>query len=158
MTGQHHTQIVSVTLALSGEQTGKINVQNAGTIDARLVLVWGSLMLSLTSPAQAAHVLDVWQRAADQARATMPLLANPRPAPWLEGDINTPGVVSTLQGLPSWNIETMTDSLDHGRLVSRHVAVRIGAITWNVHDQTAALSVCGLFTRANTIAPGAFTF
>lgn len=155
MAGLHSTQIVSVSLALAGEQRGRIDAHHAGTPEARLTLLWGSLMLTLTSPNQTAHVLDVWQRAALLARA-LPLLTNPRPAPGLDHRINAPGVISTLHGLPRWDLQIIGDHIDGGHRTPRHVAVRIGGITWQAHDQTAASSTCGLFARANALAPAVF--
>jgi len=54
MTGPSSTQIVSVSLALAGEQTGRIDTNHAGTPQARLHILWGALMLTLTSPTQTA--------------------------------------------------------------------------------------------------------
>ena len=64
MTGPSSTQIVSVSLALAGEQTARIDTNHAGTPQARLHILWGALMLTLTSPTQTGYLLDVWQRAA----------------------------------------------------------------------------------------------
>ncbi len=41
MTGPSSTQIVSVSLALAGEQTARIDTNHAGTPQARLHILWG---------------------------------------------------------------------------------------------------------------------
>jgi len=79
MTGPSSTQIVSVSLALAGEQTGRIDTNHAGTPQARLHILWGALMLTLTSPAQTGYILDVWQRAALAARALPMTLRDLKP-------------------------------------------------------------------------------
>jgi len=56
MTGPSSTQIVSVSLALAGEQTGRIDTNHAGTPQARLHILWGALMLTLTSPTQTGYM------------------------------------------------------------------------------------------------------
>ncbi len=91
MTGPSSTQIVSVSLALAGEQTGRIDTNHAGTPQARLHILWGALMLTLTSPTQTGYLLDVWQRAALAARALPMTLRDLRPLSGMDPRLNTPG-------------------------------------------------------------------
>lgn len=152
MAGLHATQIINVTLTLAGEQGGRIDAHHAGTSEARLTVLWGSLMLTLTNPAQATHLHDVWQRAALLARA-LPQWATPQPDTGLDARITTAGVVSTLWGLPRWDVRFVGDATTGGHRTPRHVAVRVGGITWHAHDRVSAASTAGLFVRAQALAP-----
>jgi len=107
MTGPSSTQIVSVSLALAGGQTGRIDTNHAGTPQARLHILWGALMLTLTSPTQTGYSLDVWQRAALAARALPMTLRDLRPLSGMDPRLNTPGVVTTMYGLPVWTVDTV---------------------------------------------------
>jgi len=62
------TQIVSVSRGTAGEQRARLNAVNVDTREAELHLLWGSLMLTLTSGVQAEHLRNVWLRAGVNAR------------------------------------------------------------------------------------------
>jgi len=157
MTGPSSTQIVSVSLALAGEQTARIDTNHAGTPQARLHLLWGALMLTLTSPAQTGYSLDVWQRAARAATALPMTLRDRRPLSGMDPRLNTPGVVTTMYGLPVWTVDAVAARITPNRHhVPQHVTVRIGGLTWQCFDQTATRSACGIFARAHRIAPALF--
>jgi len=86
MTEAPTTQLVSVSLGLAGQQYARITVTHAGPRQAEMSLLWGSLLLTLTTEAQVENLKLAWFSAVPLVRALPAnlgsLAATPRGAAW----------------------------------------------------------------------------
>ncbi len=152
------TQIVSVSLAIAGEQRARLSAVNVGTREAELHLLWGSLMLTLTSAVQAEHLRSVWLHAGVNARRLPMALGGLRTLSGIDPRLEHPGVVLRLWATPEWNVGYVEGSHPRGRAASpAHVSIRIGGLTWNAYDQTAYRSSVGILAQAARVSETTFT-
>lgn len=155
MSGLPSTQIISTSLALAGEQRARLDAHAAGTPEATLTVLWGSLMLTITALHQAEHLRNAWAQAAQQA-ARLPLGATPAHR-YIDHRLTGTSTVVRLWGTPAVQITHQPSRLTTGRrVVTEHVAISIGSLTFQVHDQTAYRSTLGIFTRTTTLAAAVF--
>jgi len=131
---------------------------NVGTREAELHLLWGSLMLTLTSGVQAEHLRSVWLHAGVNARRLPMALGGLRTLSGIDPRLEHPGVVLRLWATPEWNVGYVEGSHPRGRAASpAHVSIRIGGLTWNAYDQTAYRSAVGILTQAARVSETTFT-
>jgi len=151
-------QIVSVSLGIAGEQRGRLSAVNVGTREAELHLLWGSLMLTLTSGVQSEHLRSVWLHAGVNARRLPMARGGLRALSGIDPRLEHPGVVLRLWANPEWNVGYVGGSHPRGRAASpAHVSIRIGGLTWNAYDQTAYRSAVGILTQAARVSETTFT-
>jgi len=121
-------------------------------------LLWGALMLTLTSAGQAAHLHQVWAAAGVHARR-LPM-SLPGEVPSLSGidpRLERPGVIMRLWGRPDYTLGyTGAYQQRDGRTVAAHATITLGGITWNVYDQIAHRSTLGILANAAKVSPAMF--
>ena len=155
MSGQPCTQIISTSLALTGEQRARLDAHAAGTDEATLTVLWGSLMLTVSALHQAVHIAQAWTQGGVQA-ARLPLGAVPAHA-HLDHRLTGTSTVVRLWGTPAVGITHHRHRITPGRrVITEHVAISIGTLTFQVHDQTAYRSALGILTRTATLAHAVF--
>jgi len=98
------TQIVSLSLGIAGEQRARLSAVNVGTREAELHLLWGSLMLTLTSGVHAEHLRNVWLHAGVNARRLPMTVGGLRTLSGIDPRLEHPGVVLRLWATPEWNV------------------------------------------------------
>lgn len=134
MAGLPSTQIISTSLALAGEQRARLDAHAAGTPEATLTVLWGSLMLTISALHQAEHLRNAWAQAAQQA-ARLPLGATPAHR-HIDHRLTGTSTVVRLWGTPAVQITHQPPRLTTGRrVVTEHVAISIGSLTFQVHDR-----------------------
>ena len=155
MSGWPCTQIISTSLALTGEQRARLDAHAAGTTEATVVVLWGSLMLTISALHQAVHLAGAWAQGAHQA-ARLPVGAVPAHA-HIDHRLTGTSTVIRLWGTPAVGITHHPHRVTPGRrVVTEHVAISIGSVTFQVHDQTAYRSSLGILTRTATLAGAVF--
>ncbi len=155
MTGLPTTQIISTSLVLAGEQRARLDAHAANTPEATLTVLWGSLMLTVSARHQAEHLRTAWAQARHQA-ARLPLGAVPGNQ-HIDHRLTGTSTVVRLWGTPTVGIAHHPTRIAPGRrVVSEHVAISIGSITFQVLDQTAYRSTLGILTRTLTLAEVVF--
>jgi hypothetical protein len=155
VSGQPSTQIISTSLALTGEQRARLDAHAAGTCEATLTVLWGSLMLTVSDLHQAVHVAKAWAQAAQQA-ARLPLGAVPAHL-HIDHRLTGTSTVVRLWGTPAVGITHQPHRVTPGRrVITEHVGISIGTVTFQVHDQTAYRSALGILTRTAILAEAVF--
>ncbi len=121
-------------------------------------LLWGSLMLTLTSGVQAEHLHRVWLHARVHAQRLPMARGGVRTLSGIDPRLEHPGVVLRLWATPEWNVGYVDRRSNLGKIVvPEHVTIRIGGLTWQAYDQTAYRSTLGILTQAARVSDTTFT-
>ncbi len=139
MTEAPTTQLVSVSFGLAGQQYARITVTHAGTRQAEMSLLWGSLLLTLTTEAQVENLKLAWFSAA-LVRALPANLGSLAVLSGIDPGMQRPGVVLRMHGEAAhWTVEHLPARYARLGPVGRPQAVKdVGAVHARLPDQVAA--------------------
>ena len=155
MTGLPSTQIINTSLVLAGEQRTRLDAHAAGTDEATLTVLWGALMLTISAAHQAEHLRTTWSAAAQQA-TRLPQGAVPGNR-HIDHRLTGTSTSVRLWGTPAVSITHHHTRVTPGRrVITGHVAVGYGSVTFQVLDQTAYASTLGILGRTATLAAAVF--
>lgn len=156
MTAPMHSQTITTSVHLAGEQRARLDVHAQGTPEGYLIVLWGSLMLTLSATDQARHLHQVFTRAAAPTHG-LPLLAPAQPG-GLDHRLSATSTSVRLWGQPAWGITHRPAIVTTARrVIPTHVAISIGGITFQVADRTAYTTALGILARTATLADAVFT-
>ena len=158
MTEAPTTQLVSVSFGLAGQQYARITVTHAGTRQAEMSLLWGSLLLTLTTEAQVENLKLAWFSAVPLVRALPANLGSLAVLSGIDPGMQQPGVVLRMHGEAAhWTVEHLPARYAQRRRVAHeHVMIRFGRLGWQVFDRRAHHDTMSILKRISKLSPAAF--
>jgi hypothetical protein len=142
--------VTRIVYVLSGGQDAAIDIHNADTDSARLVLHWGTLHMTFTSAEQVQHLRGYFA----DARRSMTGSVNLATLPFREAD---PTEAATLVAV-TWATTpraTLTPQQSHSERLRRTIScvdLGLGNLVFRILDKTALDSALEILGRAHALA------